>query len=52
MKKLSPGIQIAERSATATQRRSSSFAQPHASVMNMSPESLHYDGHSLARSVL
>ncbi|KAI9558883.1 hypothetical protein GHT06_015672 [Daphnia sinensis] len=53
MKKLNPGIQVAERSGTGT-RRSSSIVQPHASLLNLSPDSqIYYDGHSsLARSVL
>jgi len=53
MKKLNPGIQVAGPSGTGT-RRSSSIAQPHPSLLNLSPDSqIYYDGHSsLARSVL
>lgn len=52
MKKVNPGIHLAERTATiGAQRRISAQSQHSASAVNMGRD-VHYDGQSLARSVL
>ena len=54
MKKLNPGIQVTNRAAmgTTAQRRPS-FVQPNMTVLNVNPDTNHYEGQgTLSRSVL